>query len=140
MLSDNAKLIIGLLVVLGILYYINSTGSPIQNAGNVKSQSAVNAYPNQVYSDSGDYYGSTSKKPTKAKNTITEDEWESYFNNNNSVTGKAQIRDNPNGYKPIDTSGGQFASYDVPVRKNRTKTTPPKLQDGSFDPDMYDPD
>jgi hypothetical protein len=144
MLSDNAKIIIGLLAVLAILYYINSSNSPIQNAGSVKSQTNVkasnNAYPDQVYEDSGNYAGNTSKKPSKAPNMVTDDEWEKYFNNNNSVTGKAQIRDNPNGYRPVDSTGGQYASYDIPVRKNRTKVTPSKLPDGSFDPDMYDPD
>ncbi len=154
MLSDNAKMIIGILLVVIVLYYVNSLyNSPIANSGMVqnKSTTTVNAnkklnmntdiYPGQVFEDTGNYYNSASQnqKQTAVRNA-NDTEWDSYFDANNSVTSRAQIRDNNSSFKPIDSTGGQYATYEVPTRKKRNKTTPPKLTDGSLDPDMYDPD
>lgn len=151
MLDDKAKIIIGVILVLAILYYINSQyNSPVANSGSVKgSTTTVKAkpatqvtYPDQVFADSGNYYNSATqdKQQTNPTRNNNDTEWDSYFDANNSVTSRAQIRDNNSSFKPIDSTGGQYATYEVPVRKGKNKTTPPKLTDGSLDPDMYDPD
>lgn len=153
MLSNAQKMVVGLIIILGLLYYINSTEiKPIPNEGTVNLNKPnpknmnTGIYPGGPFADTGDYYNSNSMKITKGNlknksrgDVLDEDEWDAYFNQNNSVTGRAQIREDNSGYKPVEASPGQYANYDVPLKK-RNKITPRKLIDGSFDPDMYDPD
>jgi hypothetical protein len=147
-LNDGAKIVIGLALVVVVLYCVNSYNSPkyeqFDNQGKSKTPPA---YPNQVYDDSGDYYNNNSLKlkkgnikPKSAGDINTNDEWEAYFTYNNNVTGKAQLRDQLESYKPMDEAAGLYANYDIPLKRRKNKLHKQKDIDPSFDPDMYDPE
>jgi hypothetical protein len=153
MLSDNAKIILGAIIVLALLYYVNTySSSPTPNAGNITmAENKANSkkldssiYPGQVYGDTGDYNNGRLSVSKNDFGTLEDrgdtDEWDAYFNQNNSITGRAQIREFQESYKPLDESGGLYANYDVPLKKRRNKVNKKMISDGSFDPDMYDPE
>jgi hypothetical protein len=109
-------------------------------------------YPAEIYGDSYDHLDVMSPLPTVkaksltpqqrlAKNSIEESdaEWETMFGNR--ITDNLQIRSTNGNYKPLDETNGEYAMYDQPMKKYKpSKRRDPNNDDGSFDPDMYDPD
>lgn len=169
MLSDNMKILFGIIVVLGLLYYINKSSEKNKKISNSDAntecftgetgQAMDPNYPATIYGDSFDHLdvqnesppsrGGMALKPSAKKlplggNAVAskedgENEWEIYFGNRPSDN--LQIRSTNGNFKPLDETNGQYAMYDQPMKKYKpSKVKNPEDDDGSFDPDMYDPD
>jgi hypothetical protein len=147
MLTNNMKILLGLAIVLGILYYYNSRSEPVKNQGSVKNAN-VN-YPAEIYEDSDNHLDPRpipqpepqqrlNKPPSNQEEA--DYEWSTYFGDSNKITGSSQIRSNNSDYRPTDETEGQYAMYDQPMKKRRPLKARSDESDGSFDPDMYDPD
>lgn len=150
--SNNVKIIVGLVVILGLVIYINynskkkSNGSssiftdePVQNSGTV----SVNEPVSMSQTTATEFNKKPMRKqsrmpPRRGSPEETEYEWETYFGNSNGID-NVQIRSTNGNFKPLDETDGKYAVYDQPMKKMKPMKRSAN-DDGSFDPDMYDPD
>lgn len=164
-LSKGAKIFIAIVVVLLFIYFLQSSSTePTQNQGSLKYPVSDLKYGIKSASgaDSRIYPGQSMKgtpknmnvakaapsltegtpsidvNPAEFDSTTSVDDWDNYFTDTNSVIGRSQIRKDNMNFKPLDETCNGYANYAGKV--NKVKPRQRKPIDGSFDPDMYDPD
>lgn len=155
MFDTPLKLVLGISIALGLLYWISSQEkSPVKNKGslptmNLKVNRSTSGKKNSdlasevAYNDTGCASGlcaSDSCDAGKMTSKTEIDEWDEYFRDTNSVIGRSQISKEEDRFVPRDVTDGRLAPYECSSVYKRSKTKERKDPDGSFDPDMYDPE